>query len=75
VRQIDLEYPLFSAVEYEDKIYIASIKSFVLSKDTLKYKEMKRFDKFFVLNNRIYGASDDRGLSCLNSNSNNYLPA
>jgi hypothetical protein len=44
-------------------------------KSTYQYTETKRFNRFFIVSNRIYGTSDDRGLSCLNSNSNNYLPA
>jgi hypothetical protein len=36
---------------------------------------MQRYNNFILVNNEIFGCSDDRGLCCLNYNSNNYIPA
>lgn len=56
-------------------MYLSSIKSYIVNLETYEFTENKRFNKFFIANNRVYGSSDERGLSVVNSNSNNYLPA
>lgn len=35
---------------------------------------MKRLDSFSVHNNKLYACSDEKGLTCLKSNSNSYIP-
>ena len=57
-KRMEFEYPLLSGVEFDNKIYLSSIKSFAINLDTLEWTEGKRFDKFFVLQNNLYGCSD-----------------
>lgn len=74
-KRLELECPLFSAVEFDNQLFVSSMKSYIINMETYEWTENKRFNRFFIAQNQIYGTSDERGLSCVNSNSNNYIPA
>ena len=42
-KSLEFEYPLFSGVEFDNKIYLSSIKSFAINIDTFEWTEGKRF--------------------------------
>lgn len=72
-RVIDLAVPLWNALPYGDKIYIAGIPSFELTYPTFEIKTLKRFSTFTAFKDKVYASSDERGLTCLKNNSNSYI--
>lgn len=59
---------------YENKIYIAGNPSYCISTFSSTITELKRFDSFSSFNRKLYACSDERGLTCLSTNSNSYIP-
>lgn len=37
-------------------------------------KKLKRFESFAAFNGKLYASSDSTGLTCLQNNSNSYIP-
>ena len=73
-KTFEFEMPIWKSLCFENKIYISGNPSYCISSYSEEVTELKRFDSFECFNRRLYSYSDERGLTCLSTNSNSYIP-
>ena len=73
-KEIDLESPIWSAAYLQNTIFTSGNRSYSIPLSNFTPRKIKRFDHFGVFNNKLYACSDERGLTCLTTNSNSYIP-